>query len=665
MGIILTTMDGSTYLGFKGNSLNKPLLTIGASDIISLLVFTSAIIFGCIVIYNIYTLLGIPLHWKIAIASFIFFLPISFFLQVILHEKTMKQLIQTNIEFGLKLAKNAYLNLLQDPNSPTSRTLRDAKLKKNRYDSIDNILMQTVELHSKVVDANKTFHEFCMNQEHKDPVSREEILREFSTANQTIYEGHIKFMEIQNNLKAIVGATFIFDRLDKAVTKKYEPIVGREDIEMDQIFNELSDLERDCLELNKTVDQFLEDINPSDWAFMKIKNIIEFLEKGDETILRIYKYAFGLIESKFYYILKSDMETWTQQTDKRLRLLSELENFNIDKIMNQIIIEELNYFGITLRSFFLPLSFLLFIYFTGFLITLPLVNSVFTGEPQSTVIPLFSERDISGNGKGIPLIVIQFGFLGGFIYTSISLLLRFLRRDIVPRVYFNSAFRLLFSAVASVIVYFLYIITQGNKEPMLSDINPQLLLVCFTIGIAPIQFLIKVADNQLSSLSIGWKRSKTAGSDPVTHIEGINLLVAERLEEENIDCIQQLSLCIPKDLAFKTNYEISAIIDWKDQAILYLLTHDIIIQDKDDNVKVQSQISLYDALNKKMGIRRFSHLNKRIGPIFNNESMDKQKKHFIYGLGFRDNAYDQLDNAFKSILLSGSDYQNLENDGER
>jgi hypothetical protein len=38
---------------------------------------------------------------------------------------------------------------------------------------------------------------------------------------------------------------------------------------------------------------------------------------------------------------------------------------------------------------------------------------------------------------------------------------------------------------------------------------PQILLLCFFAGIAPIQFLIHFADTQLSRINEGWKRRDT------------------------------------------------------------------------------------------------------------------------------------------------------------
>ena len=108
-----------------------------------------------------------------------------------------------------------------------------------------------------------------------------------------------------------------------------------------------------------------------------------------------------------------------------------------------------------------------------------------------------------------------------------------------------------------------------------------MLLLCFSIGITPIQFLIRTGDRILSKFFGWWKHRNTAGKRSLTNIEGIDSLDAERLSEEGLDYIQQLALCDPIDISFKTKFPIHTVKDWKDQAILYLLTADIIVTEKE------------------------------------------------------------------------------------
>ena len=66
--------------------------------------------------------------------------------------------------------------------------------------------------------------------------------------------------------------------------------------------------------------------------------------------------------------------------------------------------------GTDFRSYLLPLSFFLLCCFAGFLVVIPLVNAVFNpdGKSNTAFIPLFTKE------QKIPIIVIQWGFLGGW-----------------------------------------------------------------------------------------------------------------------------------------------------------------------------------------------------------------------------------------------------------
>jgi len=313
--------------------------------------------------------------------------------------------------------------------------------------------------------------------------------------------------------------------------------------------------------------------------------------------------------------------------------------------------------GLTLDSYILPVSFFLFIYFSGFLIIAPLINSIFYEDIDRENIDIFSifsnqtkifsnqTKDSSaqtGAQTGIPILVIQWGFLGGLVYTSISLLNRFLRKDLPPRVYYNASFRLLLSGAASVIVFLLYNSIYFNNNANDLRMTSFVLLVCFSLGIAPIQFLIRSSDIVLSKFMKFWRHRDTAGKRSLINIEGIDAITAERLSEEGLDYIQQLALSDPVDLSFKTKYPMTVIKDWKDQAMLYLLTADILVSEK-DNTKSQNKQYLYYVLIDAYGIKRFSQLYHLAQTFFkmdihnenkiNKNYMENALQDFCKGLG--------------------------------
>ncbi len=283
----------------------------------------------------------------------------------------------------------------------------------------------------------------------------------------------------------------------------------------------------------------------------------------------------------------------------------ELSNF-LPKIVNDKMKEE----SMDFRSYLIPLSFFAFVYLSSFLVVIPLVSSIFLQTSNSMFIPinqLATLESVDTKVLGIPMIIIQWGILGGFVYTSIGLLNRFLRKDLKPRVYFNASFRLLLSAVVAVVIYLLYVSSMlGISGTSENSVPTILILLAFLAGVAPIQFLIHFADTQLSKLIKGWAKRETVGNRSITQIEGINSVTADRLNEEGIDYIQQLALCNPFEISLRTRFNIDLVTDWRDQSILYILTGDISIIDKSVTSRSESNHYLNDLLNTKLGTRTIS-----------------------------------------------------------
>jgi hypothetical protein len=319
------------------------------------------------------------------------------------------------------------------------------------------------------------------------------------------------------------------------------------------------------------------------------------------------------------------------------------------KTLKEVIKEKLDSEGISFRYYLLPLTFFMIIYFFGMLMIVPLMNTIFTGNAITTYIPLFDEKKWS-----IPIIVIQWGFIGGVVYTSINLLYRFLRGDLSPSIYLYSSFRLIFATVSSVIVYFLYIIT--NSSQILDNLSPSILLICFAIGIAPIQFLIRTAQS-IAIKIMKLKIKENTGNNDTLLVEGINFIISERLSEEGIDYIQQLAFCNPVELANKINYEDVVVNDWKDQALFHLFTGNIDITTY-DITKTTKIKYMNELLIIKLGIRTYSGLKK----IWVSLKNDSDKETFFRQLGLLTNTKDNL----KGLIIifdniSNSYIDNLQN----
>jgi hypothetical protein len=139
---------------------------------------------------------------------------------------------------------------------------------------------------------------------------------------------------------------------------------------------------------------------------------------------------FLMQDSQLYVIYRHAYQLYLSYKKGRISIVGKpdldevkygLLQFELDELLNIIVVRKMKEDGTDFRSYLLPLSFFLFMYFAGFLIVIPLVNAVFDpdGKANTSFIPLFTKD------QKIPIIVIQWGFLGGLVYTSIGLLNRF------------------------------------------------------------------------------------------------------------------------------------------------------------------------------------------------------------------------------------------------
>jgi hypothetical protein len=395
-------------------------------------------------------------------------------------------------------------------------------------------------------------------------------------------------------------------------------------------------------------------------------------QNGVESISIVDKFTLKkLVEDRHKFLIKEkalELNSIYKQAFNDLcadesKLKSELVverflEFELSDFLPKIVNDKMRGESMDFSSYLIPLSFFAFIYLSSFLVVIPLISSVFLQTGNSIFIPinqLATLESLDTKVLGIPIIIIQWGILGGFVYTSIGLLNRFLRKDLKPRVYFNASFRLILSGVVAVVIYLLYVSSMldisGTSE---NTVPTVLILLAFLAGIAPIQFLIHFADTHLSKLIKGWAKRETVGNRSITQIEGINSVTADRLNEEGIDYIQQLALCNPFEISLRTRFDIDLVADWKDQAILHILTGDISITDKSAVPSSESISYLNNLLNTKLGIRTISAFLI----LWDNIKVEQSAENFFKSMGI-------LESDSKNLIYITLVFQNIYDQGKK
>jgi hypothetical protein len=158
---------------------------------------------------------------------------------------------------------------------------------------------------------------------------------------------------------------------------------------------------------------------------------------------------------------------------------------------------------------------------------------------------------------------ITFGFLGAYFFVIQMLLRRYFSADLNPNAYNYAVVRMLTVFIFSV---FLQLATSYfNWPPLIVS------AVAFVIGIFPsvgLRWILKTTNKLLTGL----KAPELIDKYPLTRIDGLNTWHEARLLEEKIENVQNLATASLDNLIINTNFSTMQLIDWIDQAILFVHT---------------------------------------------------------------------------------------------
>lgn len=153
---------------------------------------------------------------------------------------------------------------------------------------------------------------------------------------------------------------------------------------------------------------------------------------------------------------------------------------------------------------------------------------------------------------------VAFGFLGAYFYAINLVLRRYARGDLRPKAYSAITVRIF---VVIILGWLVDAATPVSGEPVL--------IVAFLIGIVPETFLTFLREIYRGQVVAPLTKSLDEAL-PLQHLEGIDLYDRARLLEEGITNIQALAHHDLVDLLLETRIPVGRLVDWVDQAILYL-----------------------------------------------------------------------------------------------
>ena len=178
-----------------------------------------------------------------------------------------------------------------------------------------------------------------------------------------------------------------------------------------------------------------------------------------------------------------------------------------------------------------------------------------------------------------------FAFLGAYFFALFALLRGYVRRDLRPKSYSDISVRIV-----------TVIILAWVLDVMFVDDTSGLLVFAFVVGIVPqaaLNRLRELSQGLVSRLRRNFSAPPTGSNDanapdeddavaaaladplPLTNLQGIDLYDRTRLASEGVTNIEALAHHDLVELMLSTRIPVPQLVDWTDQAILYLHVDDV------------------------------------------------------------------------------------------
>jgi hypothetical protein len=154
--------------------------------------------------------------------------------------------------------------------------------------------------------------------------------------------------------------------------------------------------------------------------------------------------------------------------------------------------------------------------------------------------------------------VLRFAFLGAYVFIVQSLIRRYFQNDLRPSAYAHAVLRIV---VVLLVVVALHQVMPGD-DPRVEA------AVAFVVGIFPIialQALQRIAASTLRVVV-----PQLSPDYPLNQLDGLDIWYEARLLEEGIEDMQNLRTANLVDVMLHTRVPVGRLVDWVDQATLYV-----------------------------------------------------------------------------------------------
>jgi hypothetical protein len=181
-----------------------------------------------------------------------------------------------------------------------------------------------------------------------------------------------------------------------------------------------------------------------------------------------------------------------------------------------------------------------------------------------TLMPVDANLAINNAGEISNLLVpgrkaLIFGFLGVYFFALNMSLLRYARADLKPKAYSSIAVR-----------FFVVVISAWVIGLTMVEGNLVILAIAFMVGIFPESAVTLIREYIREQSGVAKLIPYPKEEHPLTDLEGIDIYDRSRLADEGVTNIEALAHHDLIDLMLETRIPVPRLLDWLDQAILYL-----------------------------------------------------------------------------------------------
>ncbi|HBY07305.1 MAG TPA: hypothetical protein DEH22_05785 [Chloroflexi bacterium] len=197
---------------------------------------------------------------------------------------------------------------------------------------------------------------------------------------------------------------------------------------------------------------------------------------------------------------------------------------------------------------------------------------------------------------------LRFGFLGAYVFSMQLVYRRYTTYDLQPTVYMYCVVTMIAALSFNFVAFEAISNLVATNTDMVQGIGGGLLaIIAFCLGYFPylaIQWFNRISNQ---ALSVDQRR---ADQLPLSLMDGISQWHETRLRDNGIDNVQNLASVDIPSLLVNTTFSAQQVIDWVDQAILYLYLESTAIDNYRRSISVRTISDFRDFWEPYYGTRR-------------------------------------------------------------